>query len=55
MNTDIVIKCKLSNNLGTALKKILEKQKITQQDFLEKVVKNYILENITLITETDKK
>ena len=55
MNTDIVVKCKLTNNLGTALKKILEKQELTQQDVLEKLIKNYILENLILITETDKK
>lgn len=51
----MIVKCKISNNLGVALKKILEKKNLTQQDFLEKIVKNYILENITLITEIDKK
>lgn len=55
LNNDMIVKCKISNNLGTALKKILEKQELTQQDFLQKIVEKYILEHITLVLESDKK
>lgn len=51
----MIIKCRISNNLGNALKKILEKKEQTQQEFVESLVKEYILNNISLVLEVDNK
>lgn len=54
INNDIIIKCKINNNLGTALKKILDKLNLSQQDFLEKQIEQFVLNNLILIIEDDK-
>mgnify|MGYP005771804853 CR=1 FL=1 len=49
----MIIKCKINNNLGTALKTILDKLNLTQQEFLEKQIEQFVLNNLTLILEVD--
>lgn len=55
MNNDTTIKCRIGGNLGIALKTILEKKKLTQQEFLEKLIQQFILDNISLVLEEEKK
>lgn len=54
INNDVIIKCKINNNLGTALKKILDKLNLSQQDFLEQQIEQFVLNNLILILEDDK-
>ena len=49
------IKFRIDDNLNTAFKSILEKAKITQQDLLEKLVKEYVLSNLNLLISKDNK
>lgn len=58
MNNDsIIIKGKLDKNLNDAFRKVLSIKSITQQDFIEKVVRDYVLDNLHLLLpkEDDKK
>ena len=58
MNNDfIIIKGKLDKDLNDALKKILIIKNITQQDFIENMVRDYVLKNLNLLLpkEDDKK
>lgn len=48
------IKARIDNKLNEALKKILDKQDITQQDFLEQRIKEFVLENLNIILNNDK-
>ncbi len=50
-NDFIFIKARIENKLNEALKKILDKKKITQQDFLEQRIKEYVLENLNVILD----
>ena len=54
INNDVIIKCKINNNLGTALKKILDKLNLSQQDFLEQQIEQFVLNNLILIIEDGK-
>lgn len=49
------IKFRIDDNLNNALKSIVEKEKITQQDLLEKLVKEYVLEHLNLLISKDNK
>ena len=58
LNNDfIIIKGKLDKDLNDALKKILIIKNITQQDFIENMVRDYVLKNLNLLLpkEDDKK
>lgn len=58
MNNDfIIIKGKLDKDLNDALKKVLIIKNITQQDFIENMVRDYVLKNLNLLLpkEDDKK
>lgn len=55
MNNDVIVKCKISNSLGIALKSILDKLNMTQQEFLEKQVEKFIIENIYIIMTKETK
>lgn len=49
LNNDFtIVKCKINNNIGVALKIILEKLNMSQQDFLSNQVEKFVLENINL-------
>lgn len=48
-NNDVIVKCKISNSLSIALKNILDKMNLTQQEFLEKQIKKFILDNIDMV------
>lgn len=53
-NESIIIKCKIDSKYHNVLKKILELNKMTQQEFFEKKIKEYILSNIELLFENSK-
>ena len=53
MNNDTIIKCKISNSLGTALKQILDKLGTSQQEFLEKQIEKFVLDNLLTILKKD--
>lgn len=53
-NEFIYIKARIDNKLNEALKKILDKCKLTQQDFLEQRIKEFVLENLNIILDNDK-
>ena len=54
-NNSVIVKGKLDPKLDDAFKKILEKLKLTQQEFIETKVKEFVLDNIHLILTGDKK
>ena len=51
-NTKIV-KCKINEGLFDLFKKALKNQKTTQQDVLEQTVRDYIVENITVLMKEE--
>lgn len=52
-----IIKGKIDSKLNDAFKKILSKKNITQQDFIEMQVRDYVLKNLDILLpkEDDKK
>lgn len=52
-----IIKGKIDAKLNDAFKKILSKKNITQQDFIEMQVRDYVLKNLDILLpkEDDKK
>lgn len=58
MNTEYsIIKGKIDAKLNDAFKKILNKTNLTQQDFIEAQVRDYVLKNLHILLpkEDDKK
>ena len=53
-NDSINIRCRIDNNLSLALKRIMEEQKISQQEIIERLVKEYVLSNITILLKDGK-
>lgn len=53
-NENYIIKARVDYNINCALKEILEVKKISQQDLVESLVKNYVLENINIILSKSK-
>lgn len=50
------IKAKIDSNLSIVLKKILDKLGMTQQELIDKKVKEFVIENVHLIvSDNDKK
>ena len=50
------IKARIDSNLNIVLKKILDKLNMTQQEFIDKKIKEFVIENVHLIvSENDKK
>ena len=50
------IKARIDSNLNIVLKKILDKLNMTQQEFIDKKIKEFVIENVHLIvSEKDKK
>ena len=56
-NNDVsFIKARIDANLNVVLKKILEKLGMTQQEFIDKKIKEFVIENVHLIVvDNDKK
>lgn len=54
-NEAVIIKGKVDAKLNEAFKKVLLKKNITQQDFVEKKVKEFVLENIDILFEKENK
>lgn len=50
-----MIRCRLSNNTNELLKIILDKLGITQQDFMESLVKDFVFANSKIIVDRVKK
>ena len=55
LNTDAIIKGKLDSKLNEAFKNILSKLNITQQEFIEVKVKEFVLENLNLLIPKNEK
>lgn len=52
MNNDLgIIKGRIDNKLYEVLKTILNQLNMTQQDFIESKVKDFIIENINLVID----
>ena len=50
MNNDsIIVKGKIDITINEAFKKILKTLNMTQQDFIDKVVKDFVLQNLHLV------
>lgn len=50
------IKARIDSNLNIVLKKFLDKLNMTQQEFIDKKIKEFVIENVHLIvSENDKK
>lgn len=54
-NDYVMIRCRLSNNTNELLKIILDKLGITQQDFMESLVKDFVFANSKIIVDRVKK
>lgn len=54
-NEFVIIKGRIDNKLDEVFKSILNKLNMTQQDFLDKKIKEFIIENIYLITINNTK
>lgn len=56
-NENSIIKGKIDTKLNDAFKKILSKKNITQQDFIENQVRDFVLKNLDILLpkEDDKK
>ena len=48
------IKCRLETNLFDAFKEVLAVKKISQQEFLEMCVKDFVLANLKFVIEKSK-
>ena len=55
ISIDNIIKGKIDNTIFEALKQILNYKKITQQEFIENAVKDFILKNLDLIIKNENK
>lgn len=55
ISNDITIKGRIEPTLGDAFKEILNKKKMTQQDFIDLVVKDFVLNNLNLIISKGNK
>ncbi len=49
LNNDCLVKGKVDSSLNEAFRKILKTLNMSQQDFIEKAVKDFVLNNLTLI------
>lgn len=49
MNNNNIIKGKIDEKLYDAFRDILKELNMTQQDFIDKVVKDFVLSNLNLI------
>ena len=54
-NDSCIIKGRVDATLFEVLKQILNKKKMTQQDFIENVVKYFVLQNLNLVIPKDDK
>lgn len=54
-NENCFVKGKVDSTLAEALKRILAKKKMSQQDFVEMIVKDYVLQNLNIIIENEIK
>lgn len=49
INNDNIIKGKVDATLNEALRKILKALNMTQQDFMDKAVKDFVINNLSVI------
>ena len=54
-NDSCIIKGRVDATLFEVLKQILNKKKMTQQDLIENVVKDFVLQNLNLVIPKDDK
>lgn len=54
-NSFVFLKARIDTKINNALKLILEKKKVSQQDFLERIIKEYVIENLNEILVDTKK
>lgn len=54
INNDSIIKGRIDSSLAEVLKQILTKKNMTQQDLIDMVVKDFVLENLSLIISNNE-
>lgn len=54
INNESIIKGKIDSTLAEVFKQILTKKDISQQDFIDMIVKDYVLKNLHLIISNEK-
>ena len=54
-NDSSVIKGRIDGSLSEALKQILLKKKMSQQDLIDMLIKDYVIENINIVLKKDDK
>lgn len=54
INNDSIIKGRVDANLAEALRQILNKKNMTQQDLIDIFVKEFVLQNLNLIINNEK-
>lgn len=54
-NDTAIIKGKIDSNLNEAFKRILAKLNMTQQDFVERQVTEFVIKNMNIILNKDDK
>ncbi len=54
-NDTAIIKGKIDSNLNEAFKRILTKLNMTQQDFVERQVTEFVIKNMNIILNKDDK
>lgn len=53
-NDNSIIKARIDSTLIEALKEILNKKNMTQQDLIDTLIKNFVLDNLNLIIPNTK-
>lgn len=53
-NDNSIIKARIDSTLIEALKEILNKKNMTQQDLIDTLIKNFVLDNLNLIIPSTK-
>lgn len=54
INNESIIKGRVDNTLAEVLKQILTKKNMSQQDFIDMIVKDFVLQNLNLIILNEK-
>lgn len=54
INSDSVVKGRIDSSLAEVLKQILIKKNMTQQDLIDMIVKDFVLENLSLIISNNQ-
>lgn len=54
INNDSIVKGRVDSTLAEVLKQILAKKKMSQQDLIDMLIKDFVLNNLNLIISSEK-